>query len=215
MFLCYSPFVESLDGFPSPEMLSSGRSSSSPLSPVKGSVKMISPMMTPKMTVKHLSSSSSSLPSSSGSASSSSLSSPPGSGGRQYGFYQHHPPHLHSLSHHHHSLHPLSSHLHASPSSISHDTNPSAVLRNLSPSKITAMIPSSSSSPPLSCSPSIKTMKDIQSSSSNSSIAAQGMGNNRCKTKICGVCGDRAKSYHFGGISCDSCKGKFSIYSEI
>ena len=28
------------------------------------------------------------------------------------------------------------------------------------------------------------------------------------KTKICGVCGDRAKSYHFGGISCDSCKGE-------
>ena len=29
----------------------------------------------------------------------------------------------------------------------------------------------------------------------------------RSKSKICGVCGDRAKSYHFGGISCDSCKG--------
>lgn len=27
--------------------------------------------------------------------------------------------------------------------------------------------------------------------------------------KICGVCGDRAKSYHFGGISCDSCKAFF------
>ncbi|XP_064478805.1 vitamin D3 receptor-like [Ornithodoros turicata] len=27
--------------------------------------------------------------------------------------------------------------------------------------------------------------------------------------KVCGVCGDRAKSYHFGGISCDSCKAFF------
>ncbi|XP_054168070.1 thyroid hormone receptor beta-like [Oppia nitens] len=27
--------------------------------------------------------------------------------------------------------------------------------------------------------------------------------------KVCRVCGDRAKSYHFGGISCDSCKAFF------
>ncbi len=27
--------------------------------------------------------------------------------------------------------------------------------------------------------------------------------------KLCGVCGDVAKSYHFGGLSCDSCKAFF------
>ena len=27
--------------------------------------------------------------------------------------------------------------------------------------------------------------------------------------KYCGVCGDIAKSYHFGGLSCDSCKAFF------
>lgn len=34
--------------------------------------------------------------------------------------------------------------------------------------------------------------------------------------KICGVCGDKAKSYHFGGISCDSCKAFFrrSVQSD-
>ncbi|XP_023225253.1 thyroid hormone receptor beta-like isoform X1 [Centruroides vittatus] len=34
--------------------------------------------------------------------------------------------------------------------------------------------------------------------------------------KVCGVCGDRAKSYHFGGISCDSCKAFFrrSVQNE-
>lgn len=34
--------------------------------------------------------------------------------------------------------------------------------------------------------------------------------------RICGVCGDRAKSYHFGGISCDSCKAFFrrSVQNE-
>ncbi|GAB6030798.1 hypothetical protein CHUAL_007645 [Chamberlinius hualienensis] len=36
------------------------------------------------------------------------------------------------------------------------------------------------------------------------------------KIKICGVCGDRAKSFHFGGISCDSCKAFFrrSVQSD-
>ncbi|XP_076345191.1 thyroid hormone receptor beta-like isoform X1 [Tachypleus tridentatus] len=34
--------------------------------------------------------------------------------------------------------------------------------------------------------------------------------------KVCGVCGDRSKSYHFGGISCDSCKAFFrrSVQNE-
>ncbi|XP_040070682.2 nuclear receptor subfamily 1 group I member 3 [Ixodes scapularis] len=34
--------------------------------------------------------------------------------------------------------------------------------------------------------------------------------------RVCGVCGDRAKSYHFGGISCDSCKAFFrrSVQNE-
>ena len=27
--------------------------------------------------------------------------------------------------------------------------------------------------------------------------------------KVCGVCGDLAKSFHFGGLSCDSCKAFF------
>ncbi|KAI1293538.1 Vitamin D3 receptor B [Halotydeus destructor] len=41
----------------------------------------------------------------------------------------------------------------------------------------------------------------------SSSAALHGPG--RAIVKICGVCGDRAKSYHFGGISCDSCKAFF------
>lgn len=38
----------------------------------------------------------------------------------------------------------------------------------------------------------------------------------RGKVKICGVCGDRAKSFHFGAISCDSCKAFFrrSVQNE-
>lgn len=38
----------------------------------------------------------------------------------------------------------------------------------------------------------------------------------RGKIKICGVCGDRAKSFHFGAISCDSCKAFFrrSVQNE-
>ncbi|CAL8142986.1 unnamed protein product [Orchesella dallaii] len=31
----------------------------------------------------------------------------------------------------------------------------------------------------------------------------------RKRPKTCGVCGDRAKSFHFGGLSCDSCKAFF------
>ncbi|XP_018015860.1 uncharacterized protein LOC108672668 [Hyalella azteca] len=33
--------------------------------------------------------------------------------------------------------------------------------------------------------------------------------NNRTNSKICGVCGDAAKSMHFGGMACDSCKAFF------
>ncbi|KAF0296789.1 Vitamin D3 receptor [Amphibalanus amphitrite] len=34
--------------------------------------------------------------------------------------------------------------------------------------------------------------------------------------KICGVCSDRAKSLHFGGMACDSCKAFFrrSVQNE-
>ncbi|KAF0309075.1 Vitamin D3 receptor [Amphibalanus amphitrite] len=34
--------------------------------------------------------------------------------------------------------------------------------------------------------------------------------------KVCGVCGERAKSHHFGGMACDSCKAFFrrSVQSE-
>lgn len=36
------------------------------------------------------------------------------------------------------------------------------------------------------------------------------------KEKYCGVCGDLAKTYHFGGLSCDSCKSFFrrSVQTE-
>ena len=36
------------------------------------------------------------------------------------------------------------------------------------------------------------------------------------KTKFCQVCGDVAKSYHFGGLCCDSCKSFFrrGIYND-
>ena len=56
----------------------------------------------------------------------------------------------------------------------------------------------------------------IQSKSSGSSSpSSQGKNNHSnllrsSMSKICGVCGDRAKSYHFGGISCDSCKGEMT-----
>lgn len=32
---------------------------------------------------------------------------------------------------------------------------------------------------------------------------------NKTPNKICGVCGDKAKSYHFGGLCCESCKAFF------
>lgn len=36
------------------------------------------------------------------------------------------------------------------------------------------------------------------------------------KVKICGVCGDAAKTFHFGGLSCESCKSFFrrSVQTE-
>lgn len=48
---------------------------------------------------------------------------------------------------------------------------------------------------------------------SNSSLGSSNEENvvpeNRETKKICGVCSDRAKSYHFGGLCCESCKAFF------
>lgn len=46
------------------------------------------------------------------------------------------------------------------------------------------------------------------SSSSSSALTASGVAVNRDE-KICGVCGDRALSYNFDAISCESCKAFF------
>lgn len=64
---------------------------------------------------------------------------------------------------------------------------------------------------PLSMSSSLSPSSPSSSSSghhtNHGTAAGSGHGFRGMKSKICGVCGDRAKSYHFGGISCDSCKG--------
>lgn len=54
------------------------------------------------------------------------------------------------------------------------------------------------------------------SSSSSTNSGDFQRGSTRGKIKICGVCGDRAKSFHFGAISCDSCKAFFrrSVQNE-
>jgi len=48
---------------------------------------------------------------------------------------------------------------------------------------------------------------------SNSSLGSSNEENvvpeNKSTNKICGVCGDKAKSYHFGGLCCESCKAFF------
>ncbi|ODM96695.1 Vitamin D3 receptor A [Orchesella cincta] len=53
----------------------------------------------------------------------------------------------------------------------------------------------------------------IAPSSSPPSSYGEGKGfsrkRSRKRPKTCGVCGDRAKSFHFGGLSCDSCKAFF------
>ena len=40
-------------------------------------------------------------------------------------------------------------------------------------------------------------------------VAEQSSNRSNRSIKYCGVCGDIAKSYHFGGLSCDSCKAFF------
>ncbi|XP_077490355.1 nuclear receptor subfamily 1 group I member 3-like [Amblyomma americanum] len=51
---------------------------------------------------------------------------------------------------------------------------------------------------------------------SSTTSASEPGGHKPWPPRICGVCGDRAKSYHFGGISCDSCKAFFrrSVQNE-
>ena len=46
-------------------------------------------------------------------------------------------------------------------------------------------------------------------SSSPAALDAPGNTGRNGGVKYCGVCGDVAKSYHFGGLSCDSCKAFF------
>ncbi len=47
------------------------------------------------------------------------------------------------------------------------------------------------------------------SADSSSSVVATDSKNRSKDPKICSVCGDVAKSLHFGAISCDSCKAFF------
>lgn len=62
---------------------------------------------------------------------------------------------------------------------------------------------------PLSMPPSLSPSSHTSSGhhTNHGTATGSGHGFRGMKSKICGVCGDRAKSYHFGGISCDSCKG--------
>lgn len=58
-------------------------------------------------------------------------------------------------------------------------------------------------------------MMDESSNSSPSSLASSNEENTAPESvrppqsKICEVCGDKAKSYHFGGLCCESCKAFF------
>ncbi|CAG2117236.1 unnamed protein product [Medioppia subpectinata] len=47
------------------------------------------------------------------------------------------------------------------------------------------------------------------STSATNQFVVSNINNHKQLIKVCRVCGDRAKSYHFGGISCDSCKAFF------
>lgn len=51
--------------------------------------------------------------------------------------------------------------------------------------------------------------QEYQHSASTSVSPNDGASTGRNGVKYCGVCGDIAKSYHFGGLSCDSCKAFF------
>ena len=53
-------------------------------------------------------------------------------------------------------------------------------------------------------------MDDSNSSlCSGSSNEENNAPDNKAANKICGVCSDKAKSYHFGGLCCESCKAFF------
>ncbi|CAG7721516.1 unnamed protein product [Allacma fusca] len=51
----------------------------------------------------------------------------------------------------------------------------------------------------------------VLNENTNESPSPSGSGSSRgrASSKVCEVCGDRAKSFHFGGVSCDSCKAFF------
>ena len=177
-------------------------------------------MMTPKMTVKNhqmlLPSSSSTRLGSTASSFSSSLSPPESSSspsspsGVQHGFYQlphhtyHHPLHPAHLSpslHHSLALHPSLHH----PLSLFSLASYSPNAKSCSPTPTVLDMSSNSSS--TNSNNNTSSHHHNHHHNNNMNAGGRSTGSGRARHKVCGVCGDRAKSYHFGGISCDSCKG--------